>query len=174
MIYAFDTFYYEDFAKTVCIAFEDWNSETESFIYSENTEISADYESGAFYKRELPCILSLLKKIDLKEGDLIIVDGYITLDNSGKIGLGGYLYESLNKKYPVIGIAKNGFASEDDLRKAVFRGESKTPLFLTAVGIDTNDIKIKVENMYGAYRIPTLLKKLDQLTREKDELNVRS
>lgn len=174
MIYAFDTFYYEDFAKTVCIAFEDWNSETESFIYSENTEISADYESGAFYKRELPCILSLLKKIDLKEGDLIIVDGYVTLDNSGKIGLGGYLYESLNKKYPVIGIAKNGFASEDDLRKTVFRGESKTPLFLTAVGIDTNDIKIKVENMYGAYRIPTLLKKLDQLTREKDELNVRS
>jgi len=174
MIYAFDTFYYEDFAKTVCIAFEDWNSETESFIYSENTEIIADYESGAFYKRELPCILSLLKKIDLKEGDLIIVDGYVTLDNSGKIGLGGYLYESLNKKYPVIGIAKNGFASEDDLRKTVFRGESKTPLFLTAVGIDTDDIKIKVENMYGAYRIPTLLKKLDQLTREKDELNVRS
>lgn len=174
MIYAFDTFYYEDFAKTVCIAFEDWNSETESFIYSENTEISADYESGTFYKRELPCILSLLKKIDLKEGDLIIVDGYVTLDNSGKIGLGGYLYESLNQKYPVIGIAKNGFASEDNLRKTIFRGESKTPLFLTAVGIDTDDTKIKVENMYGAYRIPTLLKKLDQITREKDELNVRN
>lgn len=174
MIYAFDTFYYEDFAKTVCIAFENWTSEAESFIYSENTEISSDYESGAFYKRELPCILSLLKKIDLKEGDLIIVDGYVTLDNSGKIGLGGYLYESLNKKYPVIGIAKNGFASEDNLRKTIFRGESKTPLFLTAVGIDTDDIKIKVENMYGEYRIPTLLKKLDQLTREKDELNVRN
>lgn len=174
MIYAFDTFYYEDFAKTVCIAFENWTSETESFIYSENTEISSDYESGAFYKRELPCILSLLKKINLKEGDLIIVDGYVTLDNRGKIGLGGYLYESLDKKYPVIGIAKNGFASEDDLRKTIFRGESKTPLFLTTVGIDSDDIKIKVENMFGAYRIPTLLKKLDQLTREKDELNVRS
>lgn len=174
MIYAFDTFYYEDFAKTVCIAFENWTSETESFIYSENTEISSDYESGAFYKRELPCILSLLKKISLKEGDLIIVDGYVTLDNTGKIGLGGYLYESLNKKYPVIGIAKNGFASEDNLRKTVFRGESKTPLFLTAVGIDTDDIKINLENMFGAYRIPTLLKKLDQLTREKDELNARN
>jgi len=174
MIYAFDTFYYEDFAKTVCIAFENWTSETESFIYSENTEISSDYESGAFYKRELPCILSLLKKISLKKGDLIIVDGYVTLDNTGKIGLGGYLYESLNKKYPVIGIAKNGFASEDNLRKTVFRGESKTPLFLTAVGIDTDDIKINLENMFGAYRIPTLLKKLDQLTREKDELNARN
>lgn len=174
MIYAFDTFYYEDFAKTVCIAFENWTSETESFIYSENTEISSDYESGAFYKRELPCILSLLKKIDLKEGDLIIVDGYVTLDNSGKIGLGGYLYESLNKKYPVIGIAKNGFASEDDLRKTVFRGESKTPLFLTGIGFDVEEAKTNVENMHGLYRMPTLLKKLDQLTREKDELNVRN
>ncbi|MEG1665334.1 endonuclease V [Chryseobacterium sp.] len=174
MIYAFDTFYYEDFAKTVCIAFENWTSETESFIYSENTAISSDYESGAFYKRELPCILSLLKKIDLKVGDLIIVDGYVTLENSGKIGLGGYLYQSLNEKYPVIGIAKNGFASEDFLRKTVFRGESKTPLFLTAIRFDVEEAKTNVENMYGAYRIPTLLKKLDQLTREKDELNVRN
>lgn len=174
MIYAFDTFYYEDFAKTVCIAFENWNSESESFIYTENTEINADYESGAFYKRELPCILSLLKQIDLADNDLIIVDGYITLDNTGKIGLGGYLYQSLNEKYPVIGIAKNGFASEDSLRKTVFRGESKTPLFLTAVGIDADEMKTNVENMHGAYRMPTLLKKLDQLTREKDELNSRN
>ncbi|MBO6183510.1 MAG: endonuclease V [Chryseobacterium sp.] len=172
MIYAFDTFYYEDFAKTVCIAFENWNSETESFIFSENTEISSDYESGAFYKRELPCILSLLKKIDLKESDLIIVDGYVTLDNTGKIGLGGYLYESLNEKYPVIGIAKNGFASDDSQRRTVCRGESKTPLFLTAIGFDVEDAKTNVENMHGKFRMPTLLKKLDQLTREKDELNV--
>jgi len=174
MIYAFDTFYYPDYAKTVCIAFEQWDSETESFIYSENTEIRSDYESGAFYKRELPCILSLLKKIDLKDGDLIIVDGYVTLDNNGKIGLGDYLYEALHKKYPVIGIAKNEFASEDNMRKTIFRGESKTPLFLTAKGIDADKTKINVENMHGAYRIPTLLKKLDQLTREKDELNTIS
>lgn len=174
MIYGFDTYYYENFAKTVCIAFEKWDSETESFIYSENTEITSDYESGAFYKRELPCILSLLKKIDLQKGDLIIVDGYVTLDNSGKIGLGGYLYQSLDEKYPVIGIAKNGFNSEDDQRRTVFRGESRTPLFLTAVGIDVDEIQSNIENMHGTYRIPTLIKKLNQLTREKDELNVRN
>lgn len=174
MIYAFDTFYYPDCAKTVCIAFEQWDSETEHFIYSENTEINSDYESGAFYKRELPCILSLLKKIDLKDGDLIIVDGYVALGNNGKIGLGGYLYESLNKKYPVIGIAKNGFASEDNMRKTIFRGKSKIPLFLTAKGIDADKTKINIENMHGAYRIPTLLKKLDKLTKEKDELNTIS
>ncbi len=165
MIYAFDTYYFENYANTICLAFEDWTSKHETEIFSEKTDITSDYESGAFYKRELPCILSLLNKIELKQDDIIIVDGYVTLDNDGKIGLGGYLYEALNKKNPVIGIAKNGFNSPDSQRRAVYRGESKTPLFLTSKGIDVDEIIPKVEQMHGNFRIPTLLKKLDQLTR---------
>lgn len=167
MIYAFDTYYYEDFAKTVCIAFEDWNSEQENEIFNEKTKITAEYESGAFYKRELPCILSLLEKIQLQPNDIIIVDGYVSLNDEGKIGLGGYLFEALNRKFPVIGIAKNGFSSPDSKRREVFRGESKTPLFLTSIGIDVDEVQKKVEKMHGHFRFPTLLKKLDQLTREE-------
>lgn len=166
MIYAFDTYYYEDFAKTVCIAFEDWFSDVEKEIFAEKTKITSDYESGAFYKRELPCILSLLAKIKLHENDIIIVDGFVTLNNDGKMGLGGYLFEALDQKIPIIGIAKNDFSAPDDKRRTVLRGESKTPLYLTAMGIDVDEIKIKLEKMHGNYRIPTLLKKLDQLTRE--------
>ncbi|UEQ77103.1 endonuclease V [Chryseobacterium arthrosphaerae] len=166
MIYAFDTYYYEDFANTVCIAFEDWKSEKEVETFIEQTKINSEYESGAFYKRELPCILSLLQKITLKSGDIIIVDGYVTLDNEGKSGLGGHLYKALDEKYPVVGIAKNEFTTPDTERRSVFRGESRTPLFLTAKGIDVDEIKTKVEQMHGAYRMPTLLKKLDQLSRE--------
>lgn len=165
MIYAFDTYYYDDYANTVCIAFEDWTSENESEIFTEKTDITSGYESGAFYKRELPCILSLLKKIDLKEEDIIIVDGYVTLNDDGKIGLGGYLYEALDRKCAIIGIAKNEFASPDSQRRNVLRGESKTPLFLTAKGADVDDILPKVKLMHGGYRIPALLKKLDQLSR---------
>lgn len=165
MIYAFDTYYFEDYANTICIAFENWNSENEAEIFSEKTNITSEYESGAFYKRELPCILSLLKKIQLTTGDIIIVDGYVTLNDEGKIGLGGYLYEALDQKYPVIGIAKNEFNSPDSRRRSIYRGESKTPLFLTAIGMDVDEIKPKVETMHGAFRIPALLKKLDQLTR---------
>lgn len=168
MIYAFDTYYYKDYANTICIAFDDWSSENEAQVFREKTEITSEYESGAFYKRELPCILSLLKKINLKEGDLIIVDGYVTLDNDGKIGLGGYLYDSLEQKFPVIGIAKNDFNSPDFQRRIICRGESKTPIFLTAKGIDVDIVHPKVENMHGNFRIPTLLKKLDQLTRIDD------
>lgn len=165
MIYAFDTYYFENYANTVCIAFEDWVSDKETEIYTAKTEIISDYESGAFYKRELPCIINLLKNIELKEEDLIIVDGYVTLDNDGKIGLGGHLFDALNHKFPVIGIAKNGFNSPDDMRREVYRGDSRTPLFLTARGADVDEIKIKVEDMHGNFRIPALLKKLDQLSR---------
>ncbi len=166
MIYAFDTYYHKDYANTVCIAFEDWTSEKEVETFVEQREIQSAYESGAFYKRELPCILSLLSKIRLKEGDIIIVDGYVTLDNEGKPGLGGHLYEALNQQYAVIGIAKNEFAAPDSNRRIVYRGESKTPLFVTAKGMDSDQAKLNVEHMHGSFRIPTLLKKLDQLSRE--------
>ncbi|KFF10550.1 endonuclease V [Chryseobacterium soli] len=165
MIYAFDTYYYEDYANTVCIAFEDWTSESESEIFTEKMAITAAYESGAFYKRELPCIISLLQKIPLKDGDLIIVDGYVTLNDEGKTGLGGYLYKALDQKYPVIGIAKNEFNAPDSQRRCVHRGESKTALFLTVKGADIDDIQVKVEQMHGSFRMPTLLKKLDHLSR---------
>jgi hypothetical protein len=65
----------------------------------------------------------------------------------------------------VIGIVKNGFNAPDDQRRSVYRGESKTPLFLTAIGVDVDEVKVKVEQMHGNFRIPTLLKRLDQLTR---------
>lgn len=165
MIYAFDTYYYEDYANTVCIAFENWTSEKEVEVFIEQTAVSSEYESGAFYKRELPCILSLLTKITLKPEDIIIVDGYVTLDNDGKIGLGGHLYEALEEKCPIIGIAKNEFTTPDSQRRSVFRGESKTPLFVTAKGMDIDEVQLKVEQMHGIYRMPTLLKKLDQLSR---------
>ncbi|MFZ4928274.1 endonuclease V [Chryseobacterium sp. Mn2064] len=166
MIYAFDTYYYEEYANTVCLAFENWTSEKETEVFVEETDVNSEYESGAFYKRELPCILSLLSKITLKPGDIIIVDGYVTLDNEGKMGLGGHLYEALKELYTVVGIAKNGFNSEDSQRRSVLRGESKTPLFLTVKGADVDEIQSKIEQMHGAFRIPTLLKKLDQLSRE--------
>ena len=165
MIYAFDTYYFENYANTVCIAFEDWNSDKETEIYTAKTAIISDYESGAFYKRELPCISNLLKNIELKQGDFIIVDGYVTLDNDGKIGLGGHLFEALDHKFPVIGIAKNGFNSQDDIRREVYRGNSRSPLFLTARGVDVDAVKTKVEGMHGNFRIPSLLKKLDQISR---------
>ena len=166
MILAFDTYYYQNKAKTVCLSFEDWYNENKYETYSETLSEIEEYVSGEFYKRELPCILSLLAKIELEKVETIIVDGFVYLNDENKFGLGGYLYESLNKRIPVIGVAKRDFATIEKNRDVVYRGKSNNPLFVTSIGIELKIASKKIKEMNGEFRIPTLLKELDKLTRE--------
>ena len=72
MILAFDTYYYENKAKTICIEFCNWTDAKCHKIHSEILVNVEEYVAGEFYKRELPCILSLLEKIDLTNVQLQI------------------------------------------------------------------------------------------------------
>lgn len=65
MILAFDTYYFNHKAKTVCVSFNCWSDIKPSNIYEETLQGINEYEPGAFYKRELPCILSLFNKIHM-------------------------------------------------------------------------------------------------------------
>jgi deoxyribonuclease V len=123
-----------------------------------------DYESGSFYKRELPCIVELLKKIDRNSINIIIIDGYVYLNNDLKPGLGYYLYEYLNENIPIIGVAKKTFHNNLNVIP-LLRGKSNTPLYITSAGIDLSEAAESIKKMYGEFRIPTLLKLTDQLTR---------
>jgi deoxyribonuclease V len=165
MILAFDTYYFNNKAKTVCLEFEHWNETTNFKVHSEILENVAAYVSGEFYKRELPCILSLLNKFDLSSIHTIVIDGFVYLDDAGKYGLGAHLFEKLNKKIPIIGVAKTNFATIHQLKKSLFRGESKKPLFITAIGINLEEAFLNIQAMEGDFRIPTLLKELDRLTK---------
>ncbi|MBB4803951.1 exodeoxyribonuclease-5/deoxyribonuclease V [Flavobacterium nitrogenifigens] len=166
MILAFDTYYFDQKAKTVCLEFSQWNEDKNFKVYTEIIENVEEYIPGEFYKRELPCIVSLLNKIDLSTIDVIVVDGFVYLNDDQKFGLGGYLYEKLNKHIPIIGVAKTNFASIENNKKAIFRGDSKKPLYITSIGIDLEEAYKKVESMHGDFRMPTLLKELDRLTKE--------
>ena len=166
MILAFDTYYYDGKAKTVCLEFEDWNESKNFKIHEEIIDNVEEYIPGEFYKRELPCIISLLNKIDLTHIEAIVVDGFVYLDDEKKYGLGGRLYEQLNHKIPIIGVAKTNFAAIEKDKLALVRGDSKKPLYITAIGIALDDAFAKVASMAGEYRFPTLLKELDRLTKE--------
>jgi deoxyribonuclease V len=166
MILAFDTYYFDRKAKTVCLSFEDWTTHENVTIYTEILDNVDEYISGEFYKRELPCILSLLKKISIETIDLIIVDGFVYLDDENKFGLGAYLHIALDAKIPIIGVAKTNFASIEKNKVALRRGKSERPLFITAVGIDLDKATDLIKHMKGEYRIPNLLKHLDTLTKE--------
>lgn len=166
MILAFDTYYFDGKAKTVCLEFQEWNQSTDFKIHTEIIDNVAEYIPGEFYKRELPCILSLLNQIDLKKVEAIVVDGFVYLDDEKKYGLGGHLYEKLNQEIPIIGVAKTNFASIEKDKRSLFRGDSQKPLYVTAIGIELDDAFQKVESMAGEFRMPTLLKEMDRLTKE--------
>lgn len=167
MILAIDVHYKESFAKAVGVLF-DWEDESPIEIITTIVKEVAEYESGQFYKRELPCILELLKQVDLEKVDCIIVDGHVYIDNEKKLGLGGHLYHSLKEKIPVIGVAKKSFINTEKVSFPIFRGESKVPLYVSSIGLE-NDFVIKnIIGMKGKYRIPTILKILDTETKKNE------
>jgi deoxyribonuclease V len=167
LILAFDTYYFDNKARTVCIAFNNWTDTDNYEVYSEILENVEEYTPGEFYKRELPCILSLLDKNHFNNVEAIIIDGFVYLDDNKKPGLGAHLFEKLDGKIPVIGVAKTNFATIEKLRVALLRGQSKNPLYITAAGMDMEEAADKIKLMSGEFRIPFLLKELDRLTKEK-------
>ncbi len=98
--------------------------------------------------------------------EAIIIDGHIYVDNDRKYGLGGHLYEALDKKIPIIGMAKTSFQSNTETVVEILRGESKNPLFVSAIGLKKEVAANHIKNMFGDYRLPYLLKLMDQITKE--------
>jgi deoxyribonuclease V len=163
MMACIDVYYYDDHALTACILFNNWtDSIPAAQIHATSSEI-APYIPGQFYLRELPCILKLLNLVT-EDLEIILVDGYVWLEDYQSPGLGAYLYERLNEKTSVIGIAKNRY-KQSKVASEVIRGKSKKPLYVTAIGIDQDIAANYIAKMHGEFRIPTLLKKVDQISK---------
>ena len=133
MIVCIDVDYKEDIAHVGAILFRNWTDEVGYKEYRLIVENIQEYIPGEFYKRELPCLTNILDTIS-EPIDIIVVDGYVWLTTEKK-GLGAYLYEFLNKKIPVIGVAKNRYK---DIENAIeiLRGDSQKKLYITSDGID--------------------------------------
>lgn len=160
---AVDVQYTDKKAFVAGVLFDEWNAEAPESEYCSIVHNIEEYEPGSFYKRELPCILSLLNEHELSP-NLIIVDGYVYLDRKTKPGLGKKLFESLNQKIEIVGVAKKGFVGISS-EFEILRGESEKPLYITTTG-NLEEAKNNVRNMVGKYRIPLLLKRADQICRE--------
>lgn len=165
MILAVDVFYEQNRAKIVGLVFNQWTDAQYAQKIEKYRNDIAEYEPGAFYKRELPCIMDILADLNLTQLKYIIVDGYVFLDDEGKPGLGAHLYEALPIKVPIVGVAKTSFANNKKYVAEVFRGTSQKPLFITSIGEDLTKAATMVKSMSGDYRFPTMLKELDNFTK---------
>ena len=164
MIMAIDVHYRENYAKVASVLFN-WEDSVPKEVVCDYCTSIEEYVPGEFYKRELPCLLKLIKKIDLSRVDLIIVDGHVYLDNIKKLGLGGMLWESLEKQIPVIGVAKTSFFNNNMTTIEVFRGESKKPLYVSTINYELEKAVENIKNMKGSYRIPDILKLVDDISK---------
>ena len=163
-ILAVDVAYQDDRAVVAGVLFQHWNdSESDCELKIQVNNVEA-YIPGQFFRRELPCILALLRQMTALP-NIIVVDGYVYLGNEHRAGLGQHLYEALHKEVAIIGVAKKPF-QDTPTKSAIFRGTSQKPLYVTAVGIDEAVARNHIVTMHGKYRIPTLLKRVDQLTRQ--------
>lgn len=166
MILAVDVNYRGDEAVAAGVVFEKWSDKKSIREIVVSIPEVKEYIPGRFYQRELPCIQALLKEIHT-EIKCIIVDGYVYLGSDGAPGLGAHLFHALEGSVTVIGVAKKPF--KDPPKNAeLLRGKSKRPLYVTAEGVDRAVAKQHIANMHGNNRIPTLLKRVDQLCKKRN------
>ncbi|WP_088320407.1 endonuclease V [Kineosporia sp. R_H_3] len=140
-------------------------------VVEERTAVLADVEPycpGALYLRELPAVLAVLATT--APVDLLVVDGYVTLDPDGTPGLGARAHARLG--IPVVGVAKTAYRSATHA-VPVLRGAASRPLLVTAAGTTAAAAADLVRAMAGPYRLPTALQRVDRLCRE-GHLPVRS
>ena len=163
MLACLDVFYAGSTATAACILFDGWTATAPAEERVRQFTHVAEYEPGNFYKRELPCLIGAIERLS-RTPQTIIIDGHVWLDSAGRPGLGAHLFEALGRSTPVIGVAKSAFPGAPAVQ--VFRGQSKTPLHVTAVGVDVALAAENVRNMAGAHRIPDMLKLVDRLCRD--------
>jgi deoxyribonuclease V len=151
-------------ARAAAVVLPSWAASAPAAEYLCRIDEVADYVPGRFYERELPCVLAVLERV-AEPVDVVVVDGYVTLDAEGALGLGGHLYEALERQTPVVGVAKNPFRGNPSALE-VLRGSSKRPLYLTALGVEPQAAAEQLRRMHGCFRLPTMLKRVDRLCRE--------
>jgi deoxyribonuclease V len=166
VIACLDVAYGEDGAAVAAVLIRDWQDAAAHEVLTRRCDVRpASYKPGAFFERELPLLLLVIKDIGAAL-EAIVIDGYVWLGPDGEPGLGAHLYAALENRIPIVGVAKTRYR-HDTWSAAVLRGRSQKPLFVTAAGIQTEQAADNIRAMHGAHRIPTILAVADRAAREQ-------
>ncbi len=173
MIAFLDVAYGDTTARAAFVVAKAWTDAEPAFEHAVVLEGIQPYQPGQFYLRELPPLLQVLAQVTVPIG-VVVVDGYVWLGRHP--GLGARLHQALVGSplaaAAVIGVAKtrwHGDPADVPPREQrvvdVLRGKSAKPLHVTALGVDPDVAANHVRDMHGASRMPTLLRRVDALSR---------
>ncbi len=166
MILATDVHYLSEVeARAAAVVFEHWDDPAPVAMYSDQATGFGAYIPGRFYERELPCLLPLLNwLLSAHDVHTVVVDGYVDLGEEP--GLGRHVARALAEsgfRPSLVGVAKTQFDGAP--AQSVLRGESSTPLWVTASGVPATEAADHVRSMHGRFRMPTLLLLVDHIAR---------
>ena len=156
-----DVDYRGEGAVAACVIAEGWEAAAPASEHIAHIANVAPYVPGRFFEREMPCLLAVLASLP-RRPEVIVVDGQVWLDEL-RPGLGARLHEALGGAVPVVGVAKTRYRGAPALE--VCRGESRKPLFVTAIGMPADEAARQVGAMRGAHRVPSLITRADRLAR---------
>ena len=162
MIAFTDVQYRETDATAACVVVDRFDAEHPTTEWTARISPIAPYEPGAFSKRELPCLLEVLRRAPPLTH--VVIDGYVSLDANRTPGLGARLYEALGGKTIVLGLAKTAYQGSP-MATPIARPGSTKPLFLTSIGLDEVAAVALVNQLHGVHRLPTMVKRVDSLAR---------
>jgi deoxyribonuclease V len=145
------------------VAFAGWGAERPERVVLRTLDHVAAYRPGSFFERELPCILAVLEEF-VQQPDTVVIDGYVTLGEERRDGLGAHLHRALGGHVPVIGVAKTEFRGTP-AEAEVLRGASSRPLFVTSIGVEPAQARMHIRAMHGRNRLPTMLALADRACR---------
>ena len=163
MIVCLDVHYTGDAARAAAVVFRDWPDTEPTNRYSVLVPGNAAYQSGKFYLRELKPLMTVIERIS-EPVNVYVIDAYCHLSPNQEPGMGAYLHKAIEGRACIVGVAKNRFRSAKQAIE-VFRGNSKRPLYITSIGMSREEAAARISAMSGKFRIPTLLKMVDELAR---------
>ena len=150
-------------AIAACVVINAWRDAVAASEHTVSISTIREYQSGQFYLRELPCIEAVLAQLP-QAPTIIVIDGYVWLDDEAQPGLGKHLYDALNQTTPIVGVAKSSFKGSPHAARLLRKGSTR-PLFITAAGLPITEATNNIAAMHGNHRIPTILARADRLSR---------
>lgn len=162
-----DAHYDGSTVQAACLVAESWEADLPLEEHVLPIGHVEPYESGRFYRRELPCLVGVLRLVR-HQPQVVVIDGYVWLASRGRPGLGAHVYDVLGRSTPVVGIAKTALVGVEQsaVVAAVYRGRSLRPLYVTSAGMDLRLAAAVVGRMAGTHRLPDLVRRVDGLARE--------
>src|SRR5689334_10568559 len=106
MIACLDVHYRAAQARAAAVLLNSWTQHAPISSHLADIADVQPYQPGSFYRRELPCLLAVLRLLPTMPR-VLIIDGHVWVSAERGAGLGAHLHEAIQRSAIIVGVAKS-------------------------------------------------------------------